>query len=538
MKMNLPVSGREYTFPDNVRIVTTTDVRSFVTYANPDFLEISGFAEAELIGQPHNVVRHPDMPPLAFADLWAAIRAGQSWMGMVKNRRKNGDHYWVDAFVTPILEDGQVVGYQSVRVCPEREHVASAEKVYAKLNKNAGKNPGKNPAGGILPLLSYLPLKAKVIATSLCCYLAAAGVVTLLSSADTSAVSPLLQLVLFTVFSSVSGIVLARPWEQAAAKVRAIYDNPIARSVYTGRNDELGSLQLAIKVLQANLQTVTWRISDATGTLDSAAARAATTALQTRKQMEDQQIEVEMVATALNQMSTTVHDVARNAGNTAEATRIADQHVAVGGAVVRESIAGINRLASEVSSAQQVIQNLAADTAQISNVIGVIHKIADQTNLLALNAAIEAARAGDHGRGFAVVADEVRALARSTQESTQDIERIIETFRVTTQDAVTLMDSCLGSAQNSVSQAHQAEEALQQITEAVREITDMSTQIATAAEEQSAVSAEINRNITVISDATRNTMQAASTAVSNNAVVSAELRRLRTLVTQFGNAVA
>ncbi len=537
MKMNLPVSGREYTFPDNVRIVTTTDVRSYVTYANPDFLEISGFTEAELIGQPHNVVRHPDMPPLAFADLWAAIRAGQSWMGMVKNRRKNGDHYWVDAFVTPILEEGQVVGYQSVRVCPEREHVASAEKVYAKLNKNAGKSSGKYPAGGVLPLLSYLPLKAKVIATSLCCYLAATGVVTLLSSADTG-VLPLLQLVLFAVFSSVSGILLARPWEQAAAKARAIYDNPIARSVYTGRNDELGSLQLAIKVLQANLQTVTWRISDATGTLDSAAARAATTALQTRKQMEDQQIEVEMVATALNQMSTTVHDVARNAGNTAEATRIADQHVAVGGAVVRESIAGINRLASEVSSAQQVIQNLAADTAQISNVIGVIHKIADQTNLLALNAAIEAARAGDHGRGFAVVADEVRALARSTQESTQDIERIIETFRVTTQDAVTLMDSCLGSAQNSVSQAHQAEEALQQITEAVREITDMSTQIATAAEEQSAVSAEINRNITVISDATRNTMQAASTAVSNNAVVSAELRRLRTLVTQFGNAVA
>lgn len=167
-----------------------------------------------------------------------------------------------------------------------------------------------------------------------------------------------------------------------------------------------------------------------------------------------------------------------------------------------------------------------------------IHNIADQTNLLALNAAIEAARAGDHGRGFAVVADEVRALARSTQESTQDIERIIESFRITTRDAVTLMDSCLGAAQSSVSQAQQAEMALQQITEAVREITDMSTQIATAAEEQSAVSSEINRNISAISDTTRNTIQAASTAVSNNAVVSAELRRLRTLVKQFGNAVA
>lgn len=534
MKVNLPVSGNEYTFPNDIRIVTTTDVRSFVTYANADFLEVSGFTEAELIGQPHNVVRHPDMPAVAFADLWSAIRAGRSWMGMVKNRRKNGDHYWVDAFVTPILEEGSVVGYQSVRVCPEREHVARAEKVYGSLNKSHGKNAG----GGLLPVLSYLPLKARIILASMCCYLAAAGVITLFASAQAASFSPFLQLALFAFFSCASGFLLAHPWEQAAAQARTIYDNPLARSVYTGRNDELGSLQLAIKVLQANLQTVTWRISDATGTLDAAAARAATTAQQTRKQMEDQQIEVEMVATALNQMSTTVHDVARNAGNTAEATRVADQHVEVGGAVVRESIAGINRLATEVSSAQQVIQNLAADTAQISNVIGVIHNIADQTNLLALNAAIEAARAGDHGRGFAVVADEVRALARSTQESTQDIERIIESFRITTRDAVTLMDSCLGAAQSSVSQAQQAEMALQQITEAVREITDMSTQIATAAEEQSAVSSEINRNISAISDTTRNTIQAASTAVSNNAVVSAELRRLRTLVKQFGNAVA
>jgi len=131
--MNLPVTGREVNYSDSANILSTTDLNGDITYVNPDFIRISGFDEQELLGQHHNVVRHPDMPPEAFADLWSCVRAGRSWMGMVKNRCKNGDHYWVSAFVTPISRDGRVVEYQSVRTKPRPEQVAAAEQLYARL---------------------------------------------------------------------------------------------------------------------------------------------------------------------------------------------------------------------------------------------------------------------------------------------------------------------------------------------------------------------------------------------------------------------
>uniref|UniRef100_UPI00289D3155 PAS domain-containing protein n=1 Tax=Stutzerimonas balearica TaxID=74829 RepID=UPI00289D3155 len=133
MRMNLPVTGREVSYSDSANILSTTDLNGDITYVNPDFIRISGFDEQELLGQHHNVVRHPDMPPEAFADLWSCVRAGRSWMGMVKNRCKNGDHYWVSAFVTPISRDGRVVEYQSVRTKLRPEQVAAAEQLYARL---------------------------------------------------------------------------------------------------------------------------------------------------------------------------------------------------------------------------------------------------------------------------------------------------------------------------------------------------------------------------------------------------------------------
>ena len=139
MKKNYPVTQKEVPVSASANILSTTDTKGRITYVNQDFLEISGFEEEELIGKAHNVVRHPDMPPAAFEDLWRTIQSGRSWMGIVKNRCKNGDHYWVNAYVTPVFKDGQIVEYQSVRSQATREQIARAEKLYAALN--AGKPP-------------------------------------------------------------------------------------------------------------------------------------------------------------------------------------------------------------------------------------------------------------------------------------------------------------------------------------------------------------------------------------------------------------
>ena len=133
MRKNLPVTDNEKTFSPNQKLISSTDLKGKIRHCNSAFVEVSGFTRDELIGQPHNIVRHPDMPPAAYENMWSHLKAGQPWMGLVKNRCKNGDYYWVSAYVTPVTENGKVVGYESVRSCPDREDVERAEKLYLSL---------------------------------------------------------------------------------------------------------------------------------------------------------------------------------------------------------------------------------------------------------------------------------------------------------------------------------------------------------------------------------------------------------------------
>ncbi|MCU7890482.1 MAG: methyl-accepting chemotaxis protein [Candidatus Thiodiazotropha sp. (ex Ustalcina ferruginea)] len=303
--------------------------------------------------------------------------------------------------------------------------------------------------------------------------------------------------------------------------------------IYTGRDDEFGQIQLALKMQHSQINAIVGRLSDTTQILDEVANVTAMTSHQANQGVSTQQSEIMQVATAMTEMATTVQEVAKNAALAAESTGVGLNETTAGKQVVDATIDSIHLLAGEVKQSTEVIEKLSEYSANIGNILGVIKGIAEQTNLLALNAAIEAARAGEQGRGFAVVADEVRTLAGRTQESTLEIEEMIERLQGGSQEAVDVMKRSRDKAEDSVKQAAMAGEALGEITGAINTITEMNYQIATASEEQSAVAEEINQSIVNISEVADMTSQGAQQSVeaTNNLVQT--IQRLDGLVSQF-----
>ncbi|MEJ2480923.1 MAG: HAMP domain-containing methyl-accepting chemotaxis protein, partial [Acidihalobacter sp.] len=289
-----------------------------------------------------------------------------------------------------------------------------------------------------------------------------------------------------------------------------------------GSRDELDQLGNAFNRFVERIQGLVGQVAGSTAQLAAAAEELSATSEDTNRHVREQQTETEQVAAAINEMSATVQEVAKNAGEAAGAAQQADAESKQGREVVEAAVAAIDALATEVDQAAQVIQGVNQDSEQIGRVLEVINGISEQTNLLALNAAIEAARAGEQGRGFAVVADEVRTLARRTQESTQEIREMIERLQEGAKNAVTAMESGRGRAGSSVEQARHAGQSLTEITDAVTRINDMNALIASAAEEQSAVAEEINRNVTTISQATDQT----AAGSQQTAAASEQLARL------------
>ncbi|MFJ4498197.1 MULTISPECIES: methyl-accepting chemotaxis protein [Pseudomonas] len=279
---------------------------------------------------------------------------------------------------------------------------------------------------------------------------------------------------------------------------------------------------LAMQQMAAGLGTIVSGLQAGIERLAGSAQSLSAVTEQTNLEVNSQKEETEQVATAMNQMTATVHDVARNAEEAALAAQTADDKVESGQQVVRQSMARIEQLADSATSASSSIESLSAEIQNIGTVLEVIKSVAEQTNLLALNAAIEAARAGEQGRGFAVVADEVRALARRTQQSTEEIERLVSALRAAAQSSVQQIRSSGELVKLAVSDALQTESALGSIAAAVSLIQQMNQQIAAAAEEQSSVAEEINRSVTQI----RASADHSSVAMRGNAASSVELAQL------------
>lgn len=324
-----------------------------------------------------------------------------------------------------------------------------------------------------------------------------------------------------------------RPLQTVIAGMNAIAAGDLTARYEAKSDDEIGQLLGAMKLMVEKLREIVSQITGSTSHLSASAEELATITIGTNESIKRQQFETEQVATSTNEMAATVHEVAVSTQQAADATKKANAEVVTGKHVVSQTMDAIDSLAREIETAATVIQKLETDSENIGVVLDVIKGIAEQTNLLALNAAIEAARAGEQGRGFAVVADEVRTLASRTQESTREIQAMIERLQTGAEEAVKVMEKSRARAKTSVEQAAKAGTSLETITQAIDTIVNMNTHIASAAEEQSAAAEEINRNISSISQAVDQTAQGSQQTFTASEELAKLATELQGIVSQF-----
>lgn len=514
MKNNGPVTQVEHPLRDDDVLISKTDRSSHIAYANHRFVEISGFDYEELVGSPHNMVRHPDMPAPVFADMWSDLKAGQYWTGLVKNRRKNGDHYWVRANVVPIRENNQITGFVSIRVKPEKAEVAEAERIYQDIREQQGRYTVKhgeimarNPLKRLASAAWWAPRLASisgVLMTLFTTGLLMAGCAWWLKGhVATSVTLPLVMMVL------ASGLLLsALQWRQARRLRRFLHKaNDFALQIAAGDlNAQVPTV--GNKAMDNTLATMNFmrRSLDALiGDLDQRIARVMPSVEELSRHNQAMGHRVDQQASAVQQTAASAEQIASTVRQSSENAQLASQ-ASVG------NVGEVDKAVAIMQELDDAMEGITSTSQDMAGIVKTIDHIAFQTNILALNASVEAARAGEHGRGFAVVAEEVRRLARQSAEAAHQVQTLIETAR-----------QRIEAGQHK---AGSAGDAMGRIRQASHNVNDLMEEIRAAAREQSEGIAQISQAIAQIDQGTQESATSMDAYINAVDLLSREVSHL------------
>jgi len=475
MKNNGPVTGREYLLVDGQTLVSVTDTKGRIVYCNQAFVEVSGFSEAELIGQAHNLVRHPDMPAEAFRDMWATVASGRPWSAAVKNRRKNGDHYWVRANATPVRRDGRIVGYLSVRTTLARAEIERAEALYAQMRAEAqrgalrhrlevGRLRRADPLGRALQAVQDA---GQWLGWSGVALLGAAGGAALLARGlDGWWLGASLALLALGAHALQRRLMLA-PLRELRDAANVLASGDLLHPVRDDLPGTAGEVAAAVQQVAATTKALIGDIRTEIVGLRAVAGEIAAGNQDLSARTEAQASSLEQTAASMEQINGTVQSTAASVD---EGTRRA-----------AEADAAARRGAEAVGRMAQTMAQISESSHRISEFNQVIEQVAFQTNILALNAAVEAARAGEQGRGFAVVATEVRALAHRTSDAAREIKRLI-------QESVERVDA--GNRETAATQ-----ERIRALADVVRQMHGVLQQVSQTSHEQQSGISQVNEAV-------------------------------------------
>ncbi|GGY22624.1 methyl-accepting chemotaxis protein [Paludibacterium paludis] len=487
MRNNQPVTAEEVFFDPDRPIVTCTDLKGRITYANPAFSEVSGYSNSELVGQPHNIVRHPDMPPAAFEDLWNTLKQGRPWRGLVKNRARSGAFYWVDAYVTPLTENGRITGYASIRTVPERAGVQVADALYRDIREGRAAFPWTRYRPG-LSLVFRLALGCAVPALFAAGMVAANDAVLRAGLAVAGAAASLAFAVWVHRAASAPLGVMREAFRLQSEGVFTVPVPTNAAREFAEALTALESMRIRLRAMFGDINASATEVGDQAHALNHSASDLMGSA-------ERQSQEIRDVSERMQSLALSAKTIA---GATDAAAGFADdalRRTEEGLSRVKATVGANETVVASVGAAQEAIAGLSAAIADIGRVLSGIRDIAEQTNLLALNASIEAARAGEGGRGFAVVADEVRKLAERTGEATAVIFSTLGVVERTAASVRVQMTSATEGVTDNSSRIADVERSLAGIHDACGGVVKSSREIRQALADQSRLSGEVADNM-------------------------------------------